>query len=362
MMGSETKIQWTDHTFNPWRGCTKVHEGCAHCYAERDAKRFPDRLGVWGPNGTRIVAAESMWKEPLKWNRQAEKAGVRARVFCASLADVFEDWTGPLLDSHGNKLYEVDGVFMSCQSGQFFLTDRQPATLNDVRRRLFALIDSTPWLDWQLLTKRPENIRKMWPKVPENRQVEPPDLHHWDEQPELYRENVWLGASVSLQPHVNAVYHLVGCRNIAAVLFVSAEPLLGPLEFDRVLIPESWAHCSFNALTGYLAGESPSEGDDGFGERGEFGIDWVIVGGESGPGARPFNIEWARSTIKQCQAAGVACFVKQLGEKPHCTIGEHHRHPDWTTWKTLKDSEGGDWNEWPHDLKVREFPNAAVAK
>ncbi len=133
-MGVETKIQWTDHTFNPWRGCTKVAPGCANCYAEREAKRFPDNRGIWGPNGTRVRASDAMWKEPLKWNaaclvaqcddcgniypkapktckcgctmfKSYAKTQGRPRVFCASLADVFEDWQGPVLDHNGRELW-----------------------------------------------------------------------------------------------------------------------------------------------------------------------------------------------------------------------------------------------------------------
>lgn len=90
-MGENTKIQWCDHTFNPWRGCTQVSAGCAHCYAAAQAKRNPRVLGVWGTYGTRVVASEAMWREPSLWDRRAREDGVRRRVFCASMADVFED-------------------------------------------------------------------------------------------------------------------------------------------------------------------------------------------------------------------------------------------------------------------------------
>src|SRR3954469_785782 len=88
-MSANSKIEWTHHTFNPWRGCTKVSAGCANCYAETQSGRNPRVLGVWGPKGTRVVAAEAYWREPLKWDAQAKAAGERRRVFCASLADVF---------------------------------------------------------------------------------------------------------------------------------------------------------------------------------------------------------------------------------------------------------------------------------
>jgi protein gp37 len=95
-MAANSAIEWTDHTFNPWRGCTKVHAGCTNCYAE--VNYSVKMHGVkWGPNGTRVKLSHAGWKEPLKWNREAEAAGERRRVFCASLADVFEDWQGPIL-------------------------------------------------------------------------------------------------------------------------------------------------------------------------------------------------------------------------------------------------------------------------
>lgn len=127
-MAENSKIEWTNHTFNPWRGCQKVSPGCQHCYAETLSKRNPAVLGEWGPNGKRVIASEAHWRLPLKWNKAAKLAGERHRVFCASLADVFED---------------------------------RPELVAP-RVRLFHLISETPNLDWLLLTKRPENIRRFW--------------------------------------------------------------------------------------------------------------------------------------------------------------------------------------------------------
>src|SRR5688500_6510911 len=94
-MAANSKIEWTDHTFNPWIGCAKVHEGCTRCYAEAFAKWT--NKGKWGPSGTRITTSKSYWQQPLKWVREAAAVGVRRRVFCASLAGVFEDWRGPMM-------------------------------------------------------------------------------------------------------------------------------------------------------------------------------------------------------------------------------------------------------------------------
>ena len=193
-MGAQTAIQWCDSTFNPWRGCARVHTGCAKCYAERMSKRNPGVLGVWGPNGTRVVAAEKTWSEPLKWDKAAAKAGERHRVFCASLADVFEDWQGPMVSSGGDRLFACvkcghwGTSLLICEQcldeDKWHL--RQPVFMDDVRFKLFRMIDATPNLDWQLLTKRPENVTKMWPGGG-------------------FRKNVWLLTSVSDQQTVTSL-------------------------------------------------------------------------------------------------------------------------------------------------------------
>lgn len=145
-MGSETGISWTDHTFNPIWGCAHVSPGCVHCYAESFARRTGH--DVWGAKSERRLFGPVYWRQPLTWNAHAEAAGVRERVFCASMADVFEDH--PVWDTE--------------------------------RPRLWELIDRTPWLDWQILTKRPENIPGMLPAL-------------WGDG----RPNVWLGVSAENQ-------------------------------------------------------------------------------------------------------------------------------------------------------------------
>lgn len=292
-MGADSKIEWTDHTFNPWRGCVKVHEGCAQCYAESQSKRNPATLGVWGANGSRVVASESMWRQPVKWNAEAAADGVRRRVFCASLADVFEDWAGQLVNSHGdslgiNEAGVIDSqVFKGRSDTIFYEAGFKPYRLPDVRRRLFALIDATPHLDWLLLTKRPENVRRMWPAYFPGGYIAEAGLMN-QEGP---RPNVWLGTSVSLQEHADRqVPELLPCRDLAAKLFLSIEPLLGPINITR------------------LAEEK------GLASPGIDGLDWIIVGGESGHHARPMHPAWARSLRDQCTAAGVPFFFKQWGE------------------------------------------------
>lgn len=265
-MGENSKIQWTDHTFNPWIGCAKVSAGCANCYAE-DLMDTRYHKAKWGVNGTRVPTSPANWREPVKWNREAERDGVRRRVFCASLADVFED----------------------------------REELEPWRAHLFDLIDKTPHLDWLLLTKRPENI-------------------HLD----AVRRNVWLGTSVENQDAADTrIPHLF--KAPGAVRFLSCEPLLGPVD-----------------LGAYI-----------------HGLDWVIVGGESGNKARPCMVDWIRAIRDQCKEAGVACFIKQLGALPFTP----HPGVEWNGYDfvyddqlDLNDKKGGDWSEWPEDLRVREFP------
>lgn len=286
-MAENSKIQWTDNTFNPWRGCVKVSPGCAHCYAETQSKRNPAVLGVWGANGTRVLAAEAQWREPPKWNKRAAEAGRPERVFCASLADVFEDWSGGMTSSAGNSINVVTGI----EGGA--VTGRRPYELADARERLFALIKATPHLRWQLLTKRPDNIARFLPDG------------DWP--------NVWLGTTVESQEYTWRLDALMEVPHRVPVRFCSAEPLLGRLDV------------------------SSSLGGDGR-------VNWVIVGGESGGGAREFHPAWARSLLEQCRAANVACFVKQLGAAP---VGLTVR------------GKGGDLDDIPPDLRVRDFPAVA---
>lgn len=237
-MGDTTKIEWCDHTFNPWRGCARVSPGCRNCYAETFAKRNPDVLGEWGAAGTRVVASELMWQSPVRWNRAAERAGVRRRVFSASLADVFEP----------------------------------RADLAEPRGRLIRLIEDTPWLDWLLLTKRPEQAAGM--------------LHRWLTStigPDCGRyrwsgpSNVWLGVSVEDQARADErIPYLADIP--APVRFLSCEPLL-----DRV---ELGQHVDT--------------------------VDWVIIGGESGPGHRWMKYGWAGDLAAECVAADVPVFFKQM--------------------------------------------------
>lgn len=304
-MSENTKIEWCDHTFNPWVGCTKISPACDHCYAEGWAKRSGQV--VW--SGERKRTSIANWRLPLKWNREAEASGTRPKVFCASLADVFDN--------------EVDPVWF---------TD------------LFELIEATPNLDWLLLTKRIGNVAKM---VADGRWFPT----HWP--------NVWIGATICNQAEADRdIPKLLAVP--AAKRFLSMEPLLGPVEIRR-WIATAKVTCKKCSTSFWLHEAEPCEhrnqgswtlacpncGDckceSGWtppGERlqymeppgnwidrkvGRFdkvhptipiksAIDWVIVGGESGHNARPMHPDWAYSLRDQCNEAGVPFLFKQWGD------------------------------------------------
>lgn len=302
---AETKIEWADYTFNPWVGCTKVSEACRYCYAERD---FDTRKGFakWGPTGTRVRTSDTNWAKPLAWNHKALSDGVRRRVFCASLADVFEDWPGPISDSSGRHLVHTTAGYHAEDHEAMEGCSR--VTIDDLRADLFRLIDKTPMLDWLLLTKRPENIRRMLP--PGGNQG--------------YRENVWLGTSIEDQATADTrIPKLLSCGDFAKRLFVSAEPLLGPVTLMA-------ADKQYGTVP--LTGRFPHGKI-----RLAHSIDWVIAGGESGPHARPSHPDWFRSLRDECTAAGVPFLFKQWGEwapvdrdiieENDLHFGQWHAHP-----------------------------------
>lgn len=228
---------------------------------------------AWGPNGTRVITGDDNWKKPIKWNREAKEKGIRYRVFCASLADVFEDWKGPMHNSKGEILSKRFDA-----AGNSDMHNDDLLTMDDIRLRLFHLIDATPNLDWLLLTKRPENIKRMWPKIDAGDYPKEWDMCHGTPK---YLNNVWLGTSVESSDYLSRIDSLKSAGNIASVLFISAEPVVGPM----------------STLGEHLGG-----------------IDWVIAGGESGPEARPSHPDWFRSIRDQCEMHNVPFHFKQWGE------------------------------------------------
>lgn len=251
------------HTFSPWR----IRNG-----------------------DERIVVPESAWRRVASWDRAAAKAGERRRVLCPF--DVFEDWPRVMVDAEGNNLrVRHDGSWILDGSGGIFRCDF-PLLMKDVRRRLFTLIGNTRNLDWLLLTKRIENVPSMMASIADPRGLD----HHSIStilgsrvQCQALPPNVWLGTSVEDQATANErIPHLL--KIPATVRFLSCEPLLGPVDIVRFLP---------NTFTGFPRGPK---------------VDWVIVGGESGPRARPMHPDWVRSIRDQCTAAGVPFFFKQWGE------------------------------------------------
>jgi protein gp37 len=249
-MSARTGIQWTDATFNPWWGCTKVSPGCDHCYAEGVSKRFAPN--VWGADGERRVFSEHHWAEPRHWDARALRERRRIRVFTGSMCDVFEDHE----------------------------------TAHGYRPNLFGLIESTPNLDWQILTKRIGNAKRMVPP-------------RWLDG--FWPRNAWIGATVVNQQEANRdIPKLI--RLPARFRFLSCEPLLGPILFAE-------GSLSFTRSHGHRECWGHEEILEGF-----HGVDWVICGGESGNHARPMNPAWAQSLRDQCAASRVPFFFKQWGE------------------------------------------------
>jgi protein gp37 len=304
-MAENSKIQWTHNTFNMWRGCQRVSRGCRLCYAERQAGRNPAVLGRWGSResgGSRVVAAEAQWREPARWNNECAACHTRERVFCASIADVFEDWTGPMVNSQGEPL-RAQSWYPTLGVG-----GHDPLNMSHVRVRLGDVIRRTPHLDWLLLTKRVENVLPMMADhmfgvLGGGRIAIPP--------------NVWIGGTVEDQPAAERRGpELVRIRQAGVrVVFMSCEPLLEGVKVGEYLHPTD-------------------------------GVNWVICGGESGARAdvTAFDPFWGRMLRDQCDEAGVPFFMKQLGSAP--------------VQLTVK-GKGGEMGEFPDYLRVREFPSVA---
>lgn len=247
-MAEKSAIEWTDATFNPWWGCAKISPGCDHCYAETLALRLMPTEAIWQPNGLRRFFGEKHWNEPLRWERKAIKTGRRLRVFCASMADVFDNNPG----------------------------------VESERQRLWELIRATPHLDWLILTKRIGNAKTMLPA-------------DWG----VGYKNVWLGASVvNHEEAMRDIHKLVSTP--AFIHFLSCEPLLGAID------------ASF------------------------YGIDWVIIGGESGTQARSMEWQWVRGIARRCEVRGIPVFMKQ---------GSQADSPGFKVFSSF-----------PADLQIRQWP------
>ena len=320
-MSDGTKIQWSDASWTPIRArrkdgqpnmagggwiCQRVSAGCQNCYAATINKR----LGTGFDYDAKGIAASDIYldekalTQPLHWRRPR-------KVFVCSMTDLFGEWVpDEMID-------RVFAVMALSKSHTFQLLTKRPERMREyvstARERIAAVIR-----DGKMTTNRlyafdmagsveglPGTVHGPWWPLP----------------------NVWLGVSVEDQERADErIPELLATP--AAVRFVSAEPLLGPVSLPPY-IPFVKGQ-GYRAARGVLAADRPAAK-----------LDWVIAGGESGPGARPMDLEWARAVVRQCQAAGTAVFYKQGGASNRCA---HHR-------------KGGHFECFPDDLKVREFPN-----
>lgn len=298
-MGDKSGIQWTDATWNPSTGCTRVSAGCDHCYAYTlhdqrheawKAGRFPDAPPQYHRPFSEVQLIPERLALPLRWTKPR-------RIFVDSMSDLFHaDVPDDFIDS------------------------------------VFAVMSMAPQHTFQILTKRPQRMRRYFKHlVTRSLLIEAartelttglPRQHVGNVQPpQLPLPNVWLGTSVEDQEAAHRIVPLL--KTPAAVRFLSCEPLIGPLDLSAVrMSPFTRA----NPLTGRLTAMSGR--DEGQGAR----IDWVIVGGESGPGYRPLDLAWARDLRDQCVQAGVPYFFKQIGGR---TAKAGGRELDGRTWDEM---------------------------
>lgn len=301
-MSDKTKIEWTDRTWNPLRGCSRVSPGCLNCYAEKVAARFSDAGQPFHtfaerkpqPHWTgKVELIEDKLLEPLSWRKPC-------LCFVNSMSDLYHE--------------NVPDEWID---------------------RIFAVMALAKDTTLQVLTKRADRMEKWFQSIPLGGKGGASDSAHYRIACAISSlgigktcahtlwplPNVWLGVSVENREQRKRIDHLR--RTPAAIRFISLEPLLEDL-----------------------------------GELDLSGIGWTIIGGESGPGARPCHIDWIRSIVRQCNAAQVPVFVKQLGSTVSADIDEFP-HIDWVKGGhtfSLNSRKGGDPSEWPADIRVREFP------
>ena len=368
-MGDRSAIEWCDASWNPIRGCSRVSEGCRNCYAERDAIRMAHT-----PLGSCCDHSLDQ-HEPLDLPPFTAPAGRCAESGCRCRGWVPDPkypagpyyglvkstptgprWTGavrfvPELLDLPLRWRRPRRIFVNSMSDLF-----HEKVEDEWIARIFSVMYASPRHVFQVLTKRPERMQA-WLSRCGNGGGLGWITHDGPEPEKAYRgtgiivgntdrwplPNVWLGTSCEDQPTAEArIIHLL--QTPAAVRFASYEPALAAVDFMPWLVKER--------RTVVAAG--------GIAQQETIAIDWLIAGGESGPGARPFDLAWARSAIAQCRAAGVPCFVKQLGARPCSSVPSDPFPPcdalDRDPRASLRDRKGGDMAEWPEDLRVQEFP------
>ncbi len=359
---STSKIEWTDVVWNPVRGCSKVSAGCTNCYAERQAARFSGPGQPWdgfvrtlyqGPNAEasfprwtgRVELVPDALDKPLRWRKPR-------RVFVNSMSDLFHERVS-----------------------------------NEDIAGIFGLMASAPQHTFQVLTKRPERMR-VWCKWMEahaaahstvpiqvavyhgQRLSEHAALRNGALDRAWPLPNVWLGVSVEDQASADGRIPTL-LETPAEVRWVSYEPALGPVDFSRFMWPvhERWPWPFESPAAARAAGAKVTKHKQAIVLAGSRFLDWIVVGGESGPGARPCDIKWIRGALEQCKAAGVPVFVKQLGAAAFGYDGMHEGQMRAVSGRSfngfrrgvpkLRHPKGGDPLEWPEDLRVREFPAGA---
>lgn len=327
-MSTSTGIEWTEATWNPIRGCSIVSEGCRNCYAMRQAHRMNHHRGAYegltkmtptGPKWTgKVRTVPELLDLPLRWRKPR-------RVFVNSMSDLFHE--------------DVPDEFIE---------------------QVFVVMARASHHTFQVLTKRPQGMLSLLSdsgtrNVIVNRatahNVEDFGVGAPNPQPNWPLPNVWLGVSVENQETADERIPAL-LATPAAVRWLSCEPLLGPLDLTDPLsdgIPTSEQMQGPSSLY--------------FIRHGAPRIDWIVVGGESGPGARPFDLSWARDIVGQCQRASVPVFVKQMGSNPVDPLADtgalvFDREP---VRPKFRNKKGGDPEEWPEDLRVREYPASRLA-
>ena len=345
-MPGKTSIQWTDYSTNPFKArrpdgklfnyCAKISAGCANCYAATLTHRWsgPDYTAKAGADLKPVLVEAELQKllrfkprEPWRMGRPVCRES-KPMVFAHDMTDAFLDfWPDSFLD------------------------------------RFFAVVALRPDVIFQVLTKRPERMLGYFsmPSRYGGIAIAAQGLGAKEMTTAWPLPNLHLGVSVENQKHADERIPLL-LQTPAAVRFVSYEPALGPVELGK------WLYRRCDECDSPMPCERHTRigGSQMYGESAQ--LNWIILGGESGPGARPCDVAWIRSAVEQCKAAGVACFVKQLGscasDPENGLAGAALRvHPDGAALisRRLRDSKGGDIDEFPDDLKVREFPRLTPA-
>lgn len=303
-MAEKSKIQWTDASWNPIWGCTKVSPGCAHCYIDRTPPFRKEGIHfkrVGNESTTGVFLRPQKLLEPLRWREPR-------RVFVNSLSDLFHE------DVPDDYVFDVLGV-----------------------------MERATWHTFQVLTKRPERMLELVTRYVRGNLQQIDGSHRT-------MPNVWLGVSAENQHWADIRIPLL-LKIPAAVHFVSAEPLLGPLDLEALLVWRcqrcneayqpaggdwSWPAGFTRPMHRCFPEVAPLWADANR-------LDWLIIGGESGPKARRMQLQWAYDLESQCRQAGVAFFCKQLGT----VLARELR---------MGDAKGGDIEAMPGPLRIREFP------